>query len=257
MYMDPDPNVVNEYVGAVYVCVESHHNSCIQRAQGIRSTRFETKNDPAWHYKDTEQYEILRVVSNDVIQSSVHSVNDLKLKNAKGELLSQDKVNLFIEYLNGAKAIGKISSKNTHGRNQQQQKFITKKTNRDSDKDIHREIILHLNLLDKVMLHKIQLANYLQSFGVALFFVSTGTGPLSVDMRKTAALQAPIPVGLLQTNMERFKEIQEHFMLLKTGKTNPIYMDFLDDNANIFHITFKPQQGNAFSYLIESLFIEP
>ena len=37
LYMEPDPKIVNEYVGAVYICVESSHNSCIQRAQGIRS----------------------------------------------------------------------------------------------------------------------------------------------------------------------------------------------------------------------------
>ena len=50
MYMEPDPQHISEYAAVVYVCQESFHNNCVQRAQNTRHTRFETKNDPAWTY---------------------------------------------------------------------------------------------------------------------------------------------------------------------------------------------------------------
>ena len=60
LYIEPDPSHCNEYVAAVYIGQETFHNNCVQRAEKIRGTRFESKNDPAWHYKDTEQFEIIR-----------------------------------------------------------------------------------------------------------------------------------------------------------------------------------------------------
>ena len=242
LYIEPDPNHINEYVAAVYICQESFHNNCVQRAEKLRGTRFESKNDPAWHYKDIEQFELLRIVNNDVIQSPVQSLNDLKLKNSANQVLTQEWLDNQMLYLNGQKPIGNLSSKNTHYRQQQAQKRYTQNPSLQGNRDAHRQAMWQLSLLDKTMLHKIQMANYLQKFGVAVFFVSTGTGPLSVDMRKLAALQAPIPQALLM-DLERFKEIQNHFKLKEVRKDRPIYMDYLDENANIFHLTFKPQQG--------------
>lgn len=242
LYMEPDPNHHNEYIAAVYIGQESFHNNCVQRAEKIRGTRFESRNDPAWHYKDVEQFEVIRMVHNDAIQSPIQSLDSLNLTDATFAPLTQDWLDRKMQFLNGQVPIGNLSSKNTHMKSQQNQRRYTNNENLEGSRDAHRQAMFHLGLLDKTMLHKIQMANHLQRFGVALFFVSTGTGPLSVDMRKLAALQAPIPAALL-TNVERFKEIQEYFGLLKVNKKRPIYMDFLDFNANIFHLTFKPQQG--------------
>ena len=243
LYMEPDPSHVNEYVAAIFIGQESFDNNCVQRAEKIRGTRFESKNDPAWHYKDTENFEIIRIVSNDVIQSPVQTLDDLKLTDAQNRPLTQWWLNRQLQHLNGQIPIGNLSSKNTHMKSQQNQRKYTQNENLEGSRDAHRQAMFHLGLLDKTMLHKIQMANHLQRFGVALFFVSSGTGPLSVDMRKLAALQAPIPKALL-TNVERFRPIQEFFKLLEVKKLRPRYMDYLDTNANIFHLTFKTQQGN-------------
>ena len=242
LYLEPDPNHMNEYVAVIYIGQESFHNKCVQRSERARGTRFESRNDPAWHYKDTEHFEIIRMVHNDVIQSPIQSLNDLTLRNSENRLLNQHWLDKQMQYLNGQIPIGNLSAKNTHMKSQQNQRKYTKNENLEGFRDAHRQAMFHLGLLDKTMLHKIQMANYLQGFGVALFFVSTGTGPLSVDMRKLAALQAPIPAALL-TNVERFKEVQEHFQLFSVKKKRPCYMDYLDVNANIFNLTFKPQQG--------------
>lgn len=242
LYLEPDPSHCNEYIAAVFIGQESFHNNCVQRAEKIRGTRFESKNDPAWHYKDTEQFEIIQMVRNDVIQTPIQQLDELDLVNAKGQKLSQEWLMTQMQYLNGQIPIGNLSSKNTHMKSQQNQRKYTQNERLEGSRDAHRQAMFHLGLLDKTMLHKIQMANYLQGFGVVIFFVSSGTGPLSVDMRKLAALQAPIPKALLE-NVERFKDIQEHFQLLAVKKNQPRYMDYLDLNANIFHITFKTQQG--------------
>ena len=242
LYIEPDPNHTTEYVVAIYIGQESFHNNCVQRAKTTRSTRFESKNDPAWHYKDVEQFEIIRMIKNDVIQSPIGSLDELELTDATFSPLRQAWLDRQMQYLNGQIPIGGLSSKNTHMKSQQNQRRYTKNENLEGNREAHRQAMFDLGLLDKTMLHKIQMANHLQRFGVVVFFVSTGTGSLSVDMRKLVALQAPIPAALL-TKVERFKEIQDHFGLLKIKKARPIYMDYLDQNANIFHITFKPQQG--------------
>ena len=220
----------------------------MQRASNIRGTRFESKNDPAWHYKDVEQFEVIQMVNNDSIQSPIQSLDDLNLTDATFAPLTQAWLDRQMKFLNGQIPIGSLSSKNTHSKSQQNQRRYTQNENLEGSRDAHRQAMFHLGLLDKTMLHKIQMANHLQKFGVALFFVSTGTGPLSADMRKLAALQAPIPSALL-TRLERFKEIQDHFQLFAVKKNRPIYMDYLNPNANIFHITFKPQQGKCLSIL--------
>ena len=244
MYLEPDPNHVNEYVAVVFVGQESFHNKCVQRADNVRGTRFESKNDPAWHYKDTEHFEVLRIVNNDVIQSPVQSLDELELRDSQHQVLTQDWLQRQIQHLNGQIPIGNLSSKNTHMKSQQNQRKYTLNENLEGHRDAHRQAMFHLGLLDKTMLHKIQMANHLQRFGVALFFVSTGTGPASADMRKLAALQAPIPEALF-SNLERFKDIQKFFNLFSVKKDKPRYMDYLDMNANIFHLTFKPQQGRS------------
>jgi len=242
LYMEPDPNHSNEYFAAIYIGQESFHNNCVQRAEKIRGTRFESKNDPAWHYKDVEQFEVIRMVKNDVIQSPIQSLDELELTDATFAPLTQAWLDRQMQFLNGRIPIGNLSSKNTHSKSQQNQRRYTKNEKLEGSRDAHRQAMFHLGLLDKTMLHKIQMANHLQKFGIALFFVSTGTGPLSVDMRKLVALQAPIPEALF-TRLDRFKEVQEHFGLFSVKKQRPIYMDYLDMNANIFHLTFKPQQG--------------
>ena len=246
LYIEPDPNHSNEYIAVVFIGQESFHNNCVQRAEKIRGTRFESKNDPAWHYKDVEQFEVLRMVKNDVIQSPIASLDELELTDATFRPLTQAWLDRQMLFLNGQIPIGNLSSKNTHMKSQQNQRRYTQNENLEGFRDAHRQAMYDLGLLDKTMLHKIQMANHLQKFGVVLFFVSSGTGPLSVDMRKLVALQAPIPASLL-TKVDRFKEVQEHFGLLKVQKTRPTYMDFLDTNANIFHLTFKPQQGKWFA----------
>ena len=242
LYLEPDPNHSNEFVAAVYIGQESFHNNCIQRAEKIRGTRFESRNDPAWHYKDTEQFEVLQMVRNEVIQSPIQSLDELNLSNAKGQRLTQEWLDSQLLYLNGQKPIGNLSAKNTHMKSQQNQRKYTMNESLEGSRDAHRQAMFALGLLDKTMLHKIQTANYLQTFGVVVYFVSTGTGPLSADMRKLAALQAPIPKALL-SDVERFVEIQNHFQLFSVKNDQPRYMDYLDLNAGISHLTFKPQQG--------------
>ena len=246
LYIEPDPNHCNEYIAAIFIGQESFHNNCVQRATKIRGTRFESRNDPAWHYKDTEQFEIIRMVKNDVIQTPIQNVDVLDLVDSTGQRLTQEWLTKQVQYLNGQVPIGNLSSKNTHMKSQQNQRKYTMNENLEGSRDAHRQAMFHLGLLDKTMLHKIQMVNHLQKFGVVVFFVSTGTGPLSVDMRKLAALQAPIPKALL-SDVERFKDIQEHFQLFAVKKDQPRYMDYLDLNANVFHITFKPQQGEFLS----------
>lgn len=204
LYIEPDPNHCNEYIAAIFIGQESFHNNCVQRAEKIRGTRFESKNDPAWHYKDTEQFELIRMVRNDVIQSPIQQLDDLQLVNSQGVQLTQEWLVQQMQYLNGQVPIGRLSSKNTHMKSQQNQRKYTQNEHLEGSRDAHRQAMFHLGLLDKTMLHKIQMANHLQSFGVVVFFVSSGTGPLSVDMRKLVGLQAPIPKALL-SDVERLE----------------------------------------------------
>ena len=65
--------------------------------------------------------------------------------------------------------------------------------------DVVREQTRALTLLEKDLLHQMQIANRLGSADrkVAVFFVTSGTGLFNTDLRRTAGLQTFIPTALL------------------------------------------------------------
>ena len=99
--------------------------------------------------------------------------------------------------------------------------------------------------LEKDLLHQIQIAN---RFGkadrkTAVFFITSGTGFFNCELRRTYGLQQFIPEALLDPKILKFAALHKHFGLLKTGRTKPRYMDFIEPGVGVNLITVKPQNG--------------
>ena len=61
---------------------------------------------------------------------------------------------------------------------------------------------------------QMQMVNRLQQGHVPIVFVEYGSGGVSAMLRAEGALFNHIPPTMLQTNIEMFHAIQEHFQLL-------------------------------------------
>ena len=108
--------------------------------------------------------------------------------------------------------------------------------------DIRREQNRAYHDLDKNALTMIMMANRFVQARCGIVYVTSGTGTFSCDARTHACLLAEIPHAIVQ-NRQHFKQLIEHFKLKKINKSTPRYIDYLDDDAAIFHMTLKPLRG--------------
>ena len=79
LFMDVDPKVVNKFKGIVFISMAQYSNDVILRHKKCRNTKFDANNDPAWHYQDRTEFEVLRIVKCGATQSPVESIDDLDI----------------------------------------------------------------------------------------------------------------------------------------------------------------------------------
>ena len=249
MFIDHDPNVFAAFEAVIYIQVEGKSVDQLQRNRQARNTRYDTRNDPAWHRRaDQAEYQVMNMVKyTEAVQYPVKSLDELKLVDSENVPISQDYLNLMIDYLNGRKFIpgSDLCARNTFGATVRSQKQIT----RDIDagkgtlpEDVRREQNRAYHSLDKTNLTMIMMANRMHQARVGIVFVTSGTGMFSSDLRKNMCLTAEIPHAILK-DRKHFKQLVDHFQLKSCQKPTPRYIDYLNDGAAIFLMTIKKMNG--------------
>ena len=251
MYMDVDPTVKNRYKGVVYIAMATTNTPQDLRHTDARNTGYDTRNDPAFHYTGVTQFEMIQTVRTGVGVTAVPSLNDLHVTDDENELIDQDWLNDQLAILNGKKSYGGLSARNTHQTAPRRQRVITKKTEtnpafepRSKKTQEARDSALALSAFNKMIMQQLKVVNRLQQGNVAVVFVALGTNTFGSYLRKEGVLFNKIPPAIFSPNIELFATMQNHFGLLEAqNKSKLRYIDYLDKDASLNVITFKPRHG--------------
>ena len=247
MYLDFDPNLTSVFETVIYIQAEVRTSIELQRNKDAAGTAYDYRNDSSWHRRcDNSQYQILNIVRNeDEIHFPVKNINELKLVDSNNEPITQEYLNCMIDYLNGDRFIPntEVSARNTQGHLIKGQKIISKKIEDgigiQTPEDVRREQNRALHTLDKTALTMIKLANKMAEAKVGVVFISSGTGFFNADVRRNACLLAEIPHAFFK-DRQHFQHVVNHF---KLKKTKPRYIDYLDEETSIFHLTLRTHKG--------------
>ena len=249
MFIDHDPNVLSAFEAVVFIQVEVRLVQQLERNKQARSTRYDTRHDPAWHRRaDQTEYQVMNMVKyTDTVQYPVKSLDELRLVDKNNVPIQQEYLELMVDYLNGRKFIpgSDLSARNTTGATVRSQKQITKDIDGghgNLPEDVRREQNRAYHALDKTALTMIRLANRLNQARCGVVFVTSGTGMFNCDARRNMCLLAEIPHAIMQ-DRQHFKQVVDHFQLKNCQKQNPRYVDYLEDGTAIFQMTLKPLRG--------------
>ena len=135
MFIDFDPNIPSAFDAVIYIQAEVRNVTQLLRHKDARQTRYDERNDPAWHRRaDQSEYQIMNIVKfTDVAQFPVKTLDELNLVDDKHQIITQDYLDTMMDYLNGRKFIpnSDLSARNTFGHTIRAQKDITKDINKE------------------------------------------------------------------------------------------------------------------------------
>ena len=247
MFLDYDPNVRNDYKGIVYIGVTHTDTPQDLRFKEARGTRYDSRNDPAWHYEHgIPRFDVLKMVKNGVAAAAVKDIEAFDATDDEGVLITNVYFQMQLDYLNGKKAFEGISARNQSKYIPRRQREITAKTNAavTSEIQMQRDRSIALGTFNKQLMFQIHLVNRLQQGRIAVMFVNFGSGGISGTLRNEAGLFNVIPDTLFEPNITFFGPIQEYFNLVEAGQRGKKrYIDFLHEDSSLNYLTFKPRHG--------------
>ena len=244
LFIDVDPNVKNAYKGVVFIAMANPDTPRDLRHPNARNTGYDNRNDPAFHYNSQAHFEILQIVRTGETASAVQSVDDLEVMDIRNEKIDQGWLNDQLDYLNGKKSFGGISARNTHQNMTRKQRILANSDLNETRLREARDSSAALASLNKMVLQQIKIVNRLQQGRIATCFVCLGSSTFSSTLRKEAGLFNPLPPTVYVPNIGNFKELQAHFGFLEPeNKKKKRYIDFLDPEASLNILTFKPRPG--------------
>ena len=175
-YIEPDPDLERRFKnGLIIIDTSVRIQKANHRNYHHMGTKFDTRNDPAFHLKHKQAFALAAIVATGEECTQVASLDELQLVDENGVRLTQDWLDDQIKYLDGKKPIESLSSATSMHRMSQGQKNIDKwrgklskkhgkevrLDNYDETKD-RRKI---LDSLDKTMLLVSQKISFLKNTG--------------------------------------------------------------------------------------------
>ena len=88
-------------------------------------TKYDTRNDPSWHVKNRQVFDLSAICTAMEEGSQVGSLDDLNLE-SKGVKIRHEILTEMLDYLNGKKTIGQFSGMSSMHRQNQGQRSVTK-----------------------------------------------------------------------------------------------------------------------------------
>ena len=137
MFIDHDPNIPSAFDAVVYIQAEVRQVAQLLRNKDARLTRYDERNDPAWHRRsDLAEYQVMNIVKHtEVAQFPVKNLNELNLVDDDHQIITQDYLDTMLDYLNGRKFIpnSDLCARNTFGNTVRAQNSITSDINKEWD----------------------------------------------------------------------------------------------------------------------------
>ncbi len=135
MFIDYDPNIPAAFDAVVYIQAETRNVQQLMRNKDARNTRYDERNDPAWHRRaDQAEYQVMNLVKfTEAAQYPVKNLNELNLVDDKHEIITQDYLDTMLDYLNGRRFIpnSDLCARNTFGNTVRAQNTITSDLNKE------------------------------------------------------------------------------------------------------------------------------
>lgn len=133
-YIEPDPNLDTRFKnGVIYIYAESRIKRGNNRRTNFMGTKYDCRNDPAWHVKNKQSFVLGPIVTNGLEKREVPTLDDLNLTNENGEPVTQAFLEEHMGYLNGETPIGTFTSSTMIHRAKAGQKGITKTKKKYAD----------------------------------------------------------------------------------------------------------------------------
>ena len=130
-FIEPDPTIETRFKnGVIYIYTETRTKRGNNRRTNFMTTKYDCRNDPAWHVKNKQAFVVGPIVTNGDEKREVPSINDLNLIDENGEPVTQEFLDKHMGFLNGETPIGCFSSSTTMHRASQGQKNVTKTKNK-------------------------------------------------------------------------------------------------------------------------------
>ena len=105
MYLDFDPNIKSAYDYIVIISMETRNPNDILVNPAARATRFDSRNYTANQYRGTAQFQLVTIVKMGCMKGAVKSLDDLKLRDKDGDLITQEWLDHILSLMNGGATI--------------------------------------------------------------------------------------------------------------------------------------------------------
>ena len=126
-FIEPDPDLERRFrKGLIVIDTTSRIQHPMHRNFHHMGTKFDCRNDPAYHVKNKQAFALAAIVATGEEFTQVATLDELELVTEEGELLTQAWLDEQIQYLDGKKPIGSFSSACSMHRVSQGQKNVTK-----------------------------------------------------------------------------------------------------------------------------------
>ena len=112
--------------GVIVVSTEARHQKFTQRNVNYFGTKYDSRNDPAWHFKNKQVFAVSSIATTTGDSAEVASLDALNLRRPDGSLVTQQFLDDHLGYLNGSKMIGNFTGVTTMSRLNQGQKALTR-----------------------------------------------------------------------------------------------------------------------------------
>ena len=125
-FIEPDPTLKRRFKkGLIVIDTTTRSKRGAHRNHFHMHTKFDCRNDPAWHIKNQQKFSIAAIIATGTEMVEVETLDDLNLTNEEGEKITHQFLLDHLNYLNGNKLISGFSSTTTMHRINQGQKAVT------------------------------------------------------------------------------------------------------------------------------------
>ena len=223
-YIEPDPSVETRFKnGVIYLYAESRIKRGNNRRANYMSTKYDCRNDPAWHSKNRQTFVIGPIVTNGDEKREVATLDELGLVDSEGNPVTQEFLDTHMGYLNGETTIGQFTSSTTMHRVTSGQKTITKTKKRYAENSAELPVSENelryrrrvMDSFDKQFLQMVMMANEFAKLDVLVLFIASGSGIFNCDTRRLTGLYSKIPSDLLDPKNKFFEPFQKHYNFLR------------------------------------------
>ena len=125
-FIEPDPTLKRKFKkGLIVIDTTTRHKKGNHRSFQHMGTKFDCRNDSAWHFKNQQKFSIAAIIATGTEMAEVERLDELQLVNEEGCPITHKYLTDHLSYLNGETLISGFASTTTMHRINQGQKAVS------------------------------------------------------------------------------------------------------------------------------------